>query len=259
MCVIQIIASLLASTKAIYKSAYYIAKNDRPYSDHFGFLELQQLNGVDIGVGLHSRYSAVEIIDHILKEMKCKIIRQILEISGKLSIIFDESTSLGATSTLIVYLKCEVSNELPPYFLFLDLIELPDQKSETVFEHLLNCLNKHGFHDNYLKENLVAFASDGASVMLRKNSGIAKKLVTKYTNIVLWHCMNRRLEWPLNDAVDERQLNECAAQLDQQVKKIGKLLCTRWSGTVLPPCIIIFPHQKMTKVEVRLSKQCTVD
>ncbi|KAJ8884226.1 hypothetical protein PR048_016083 [Dryococelus australis] len=37
------------------------------YSDHFGLLELQQLNGVDIGVGLHLRYNAVEIIDHISK------------------------------------------------------------------------------------------------------------------------------------------------------------------------------------------------
>ncbi|KAJ8885303.1 hypothetical protein PR048_011500 [Dryococelus australis] len=151
-------ASLLASMKAIFKSAYYIAINEGPYSDHFGLLELQQL-GVDIGVGLHLRYSTVEIIDHISKEMISKIIRQILELR------------------CYIYLDClsEVSKELPPSFLFLDLIELPDQKSVTVFEHLLNSLNKHGFHDNYLKENLVALASDGTSVMLGKNSGVAKK------------------------------------------------------------------------------------
>ncbi|KAJ8897992.1 hypothetical protein PR048_003352 [Dryococelus australis] len=207
--------------------AYYIVKNDRPYSDQFGLLELQQLNGVDIGVGLHSRYSAVEIINHISKEMK---------FTGKLSVIIDESTSSGATSTLIVYLKCEVSKELPPSFL-----------------DLLTCLNKHGFHNDYLRENLVVFASAGARVMFWKNSGVAKKLVTKYTNIVLWHCMNHRLELALSDAVDkvsgvnnfkifmdklytlsnnspknQRQLAECAAQLNQQVKKIGKVLRTRW-------------------------------
>ncbi|KAJ8897990.1 hypothetical protein PR048_003350 [Dryococelus australis] len=246
-------ASLSVSTKAIFKSAYYIAKNDRLYSDHFGLSELEQLNGVGIGIGLHSRYSTVEITDHISKEIKSKIIRQILEVSGKMLVNIDESTSLGATSTLIVYMKCEVSKELPPYFLFLDLIELLDQKSEIVFEHLLNCLKKHGFHDDYLKEHLVAFASDGASVMLGKNSGVAKKLVTNYTNIVLWHCMNHRLELTLSDAVEkvsgvnnlkifmdklytlsnnspknQHQLAECAAQLDQQVKKIGKVLSTRW-------------------------------
>ncbi|KAJ8879718.1 hypothetical protein PR048_020326 [Dryococelus australis] len=130
----------------------YIAKNDKPYSDNFGLLELQQLNGLDIGVGLHSRYSAVEIIGHISKEMKN--FRSLRKIVGHY--------------WRIPKLRCYI------YF---------DCLSE--FEHLLNCLNKHGFHDDYLKENLVAFASDGVSEMLRENSGAAKKLVTKYTNFVL--------------------------------------------------------------------------
>lgn len=245
--------SHLASTKSVFRTAYYIAKSDRPYSDHFELLELQKLNGVDIGVGLHSRYSSVEIIDHISKEMKQKVIRQILEISGNISVITDESTTLGAKSTLIVYLKCEVSKEIPPHFLFLDLIELPEQKSETVFELLLNCLNRHGFHDDYLKEHLISFASDGASVMLGKNSGVANKLINKYPNIIIWHCMNHRLELALSDAVDEvtgvnhfqifmdklytlyskspknqRELAACALELDQQMNKIGRILSTRW-------------------------------
>ncbi|KAJ8869373.1 hypothetical protein PR048_030949 [Dryococelus australis] len=217
-----------------------------PYSNHFGLLELQQLNCVDIGVGLHSRYNAVEITDHISKEMKSKIIRHILEIPGELSVIIDESTSLGAISTLIVYLKCGVSKELPPSFLFLDLIELPDQKSETVFEHLLNCLNKHCFHDHYLKENFVAFASVGAT----------------------WHCMNHRLELALNNAVDKvggvnnlqifmNKLNNLYNNSPKNQHQLAELqdglpvhlAQYQWSGRVSPPCIIIFPHQKMTKVE----------
>ncbi|KAJ8876356.1 hypothetical protein PR048_020801 [Dryococelus australis] len=96
----KIIAKAITQT-----SAYYIAKND--ILTILDILELQQLNGVEIGVGLHSRYSAI------------------LEVSGKLYVI-DESTRLGATSTLIVYIKCEVRKEIPPYFLFVDLIELPD-------------------------------------------------------------------------------------------------------------------------------------
>ncbi|KAJ8882970.1 hypothetical protein PR048_014809 [Dryococelus australis] len=250
-------ASLLASTKAIFKSRYYIAKNDTIYFDHVGLLELQQLNAVDVGVGLYSRYSAVEVIDH-------------------------ESTSLGATSTLIVYLKCEVRKELPPSCLFLELIELPDQQSETVFEHLLTCLNKHGFHDDYLKENLVTFASDGASVMLGMNSGVSKKLVTKYANIVLWHCINHRLELALSDAVGEvsgvnnfqifmdklyilynnspknqRQLVVCAAKLDQQVKKIGKgsVVTVIWHS--FASLYNHFSTSKMTKIDARLSEQFT--
>ncbi|KAK9680036.1 hypothetical protein QE152_g39474 [Popillia japonica] len=53
--------SNLESTIKIFRSAYYLAKNDRPFSDHSELLELLKMNGVDIGVGLHSRFSATRI------------------------------------------------------------------------------------------------------------------------------------------------------------------------------------------------------
>lgn len=246
-------ASHLECTIKVFRSAYYLAKNDRPYSDHFELLELQQLNGIDIGIGLHSRFSATEIINHVADEMKKRITQQILKITGKISIIIDECTSLGAKSALIVYLKCETSKELPPNFLFLDLIELPNESADTVLRALLNCLNEHCFCDDYLKENLVAFASDGASVMLGKKSGVAEKLAQNYPNIIPWHCMNHRIELAVSDSVDDvgavnhfqifmdklytlyskspknqRELAKCAHELDLQLNKIGRILGTRW-------------------------------
>lgn len=239
-------AAQLESSKSIFRTAYYISKHDRPYSDHFSLLALQQINGVNIGVGLHSRYSAVEIIQHVSKEMNNRIVKQIKDVSGKVSIIIDESTSLSSKSILIVYLKCEISKELPPNYLFLDLVELSDQKAETVLQCLLRCLHKHGFDSEYLNQHLVAFTSDGASVMLGKRSGVAQKLLSLYPNLIIWHCMNHRLELALADAVDEvggvnhfqifmdklytlysrspmnqRQLADCAGELDQQINKIG--------------------------------------
>lgn len=155
----------LESTRAIFRSAYFIAKNDRPYNDHFNLLELQKLNGVDIGIGLHSRYSAVEIIDHIAKEMKARISNKVKEISGKISIVIDEATSISSKSVLIVYLKCEINKQQDPSTLLLDLVELADQKADSVFGSTVKCLEKYGFDHDYLKENLVSFTSDGASVL----------------------------------------------------------------------------------------------
>lgn len=249
-------AKHLETTKTVFRTAYYLVKNNRPYSDHFDLLELQNINGIDIGVGLHSRTSATEIIDHISDEMKKKVIREIIKISGKISVLIDESTTLGSKSTLIVYLKCEFSKEHSPHFLFLDLIELSElssQTSEVVVESLLSCLKSHGFDDNYLKENLISFASDGASTMLGKRSGVAERLLKMYPGIIVWHCMNHRLELALSDAVDEvgainhfqifmdkiysiysrspknqRELAECASSLEQEIQKIGKILGTRW-------------------------------
>ena len=245
--------SHLKATTAIFRSAYLIAKKDRPYSDHFDNLELQQLNGVDIGHGLHSRYSAAEIIDHVAKDMRKKICKTIIEMGGNISVIIDESTTLSAKTTLIIHLKCETNKNRDPCYLFLDLIELSDQKAETIEHSLLACLNSHGFDDNYLKKHLIAFTSDGASVMLGKKSGVAKRLSDRYPNIIIWHCLNHRLELAVSDAVkdigginhfqafmdklyslysrspqNQRELSECAQQLHQEVAKIGRVLDVRW-------------------------------
>ncbi|KAK4875078.1 hypothetical protein RN001_011500 [Aquatica leii] len=185
--------------------------------------------------------------------MKKKIVKQIQEVNGKISVLIDESSSLGSKSTLIVYLKCEFSKEHLPHYLLLDLVELQDQTSKTVADTLLNCLDKHMFHDEFLKENLVAFASDGASVMLDKKLGVSEILLKKYYNLIVWHCLNHRLELALCEAIDEvgsvnnfqifmgklhslyskstknqRELADCAHELGIEVNKIGKVLGTRW-------------------------------
>ncbi|KAG8180548.1 hypothetical protein JTE90_018168 [Oedothorax gibbosus] len=94
--------SEINETCKVFRTAYFLAKPDRPYSDHFDLLELQQLNGADMAHGLRSRFSATNIIDHVAQEMKLKICKRIIEINGKISILFDESTTLSSKTTLIV-------------------------------------------------------------------------------------------------------------------------------------------------------------
>ncbi|KAG7171321.1 General transcription factor IIH subunit 1-like [Homarus americanus] len=147
--------------------------------------------------------SATDIIKHIAINMKKKICRHIKQIIGKISVLIDDSTSLSIKTALIVYLKCESDKEGDPHFMFLDLIELPDQKAATIAKHLMNCLNNHGFDDSYLKQNLVAFASDGASIMLGVKSGVATILKEHYPDVIIWHCLNHRLELAVGDSVTE--------------------------------------------------------
>lgn len=67
----------------------------------------------------------------------------------------------------------------------LDLIELPNKTADSVFEALLGCLNKYGFDLENLKYNLVAFACDGASVMLGKKSGVVKSYYNSFPTLFL--------------------------------------------------------------------------
>lgn len=136
------------------------------FSDRSKLLELQKLNGEHIG--LHSRFNANGIINYISDEMKNRVIRQIKRISDKISILIDESTSLRDTFILIVYLKCRTRSST--IYLTIDMMsEWLNQTSDYMFEALLGCLKKHGFDYEYLKENFVAFACDGESVMLGRN------------------------------------------------------------------------------------------
>ena len=78
-------------------------------------------------------------------------------------------------------------------------------------------------------------------------------MTKKYPNTILWHCLNHRLELSVSDAIkkenainhfkiffdklyslysrspkNQRELNECSSAVHEQVKKIGRLLDTRW-------------------------------
>ena len=134
----------------------------------------------------------------------------------------------------------------------MELLELSGQSSLIITTTLFNCLNIHGFDDDFLGRNFVSFASDGASVMLGKNSSVSTRLIAKYPKIIVWHCLNHRLELSIHDAINEvtainhfqhffdklyslysrspknqRELRECCQTLEMEVKKIGRILDTR--------------------------------
>lgn len=52
-------------------------------------------------------------------------------------------------------------------------------KSQDITEALLGCLHNNGFDPHYLQEHLLAFACDGASVMLGRKAGVAVQLCSK--------------------------------------------------------------------------------
>jgi hypothetical protein len=240
-------------TTILFRTAYYIAKQDRPYSDYEPLIQLQQLNGIDTGITLHSRYSGSLIIAHIANVMKSTICKQLVERNVKISVLIDESTTVSHLSVLCVYVKASVDGVTDPVFVFLDLIELPNQTADTIARCLLECLSNHGFTRNFLEHNMICFACDGASVMLGRRSGVATLLQVQFPSLIIWHCLNHRLELAVHDTLKEvsatnhfkifidslyslysqspknqRELKEAARELDIVINKIGRILDTRW-------------------------------
>lgn len=240
-------------TCRVFRTAYYIAKQDRPYSDHSDLITLQQLNGLDMDRILHSKTTCTDIIDHIASELRHNLLASLLSQKRCFAVLIDESTSLSRLSCLIVYIRTVLCHDAGPVTFFLDIVELSQTISDGIVSALNQCLTAHGFTDVFLAECWVGIGVDGASVMLGSKSGVVTKFKSLFPRLTSFHCFNHRLELSVSDAVKscsavnyfkifmdalyslysqspkcQRELADCAAEVDVQLNRIGRVFDVRW-------------------------------
>ena len=240
-------------TCRVFRTAYYVAKNDKPYTDHPDLIDLQKANGISVGRVLHSNVVCSDIIDHISTEMKHVLVKKMVALKMLMSVLVDESTALSRSSCLIVYVRATFDHDVGPVTFFLDILSLPATTADGIEMSLMQCLNANGFSDEYLRECFIGLAADGASVMLGKKNGVAAKLKARFPQLLTWHCLNHRLELSVGDAVKscteinqfkifldtlyalysmspkmQRELGECAKEVESQLYRIGRILDVRW-------------------------------
>ena len=238
-------------TERCMRTAYLIAKEDRPYTDYEALINLQCKNGIYMGRTLHSRWSCTEMIDTAKESMVESLIKEIVGKERKISVIIDEATSFSNSSCLVVYLHSIINESAEN--VFLDIIELDGQDADAIYNALLRVLEKNKISHDYLTQHFVAFTSDGASVMQGIYRGVATKLKERYPQIILWHCLNHRLELAVSDTVKavngvnkiesffsrmyslysqspklQRELKEIASNMEVELRKVGRILTTRW-------------------------------
>ncbi|XP_068939594.1 E3 SUMO-protein ligase KIAA1586-like [Petaurus breviceps papuanus] len=246
------------ATVKVFNTVYSLVKCNRPLSDIEGVMELQEEKGVDIGSCLHTRYSATRIAEHIAKEIKTKMFKNIIEENAKICIVIDETSAVSKKRALVIYLQCAVWSAPSPALLFVALKELVSTTAECIFSTLLSALNDCGFHNEYLKANLIAFCSDGANAMLGRRSGVAGKLLENFPKIIIWHCLNHRLQLSLDDSISkiervnhfkmfldkthsiyhqssksQTELETIAKELELEIIKIGRVLGPGWAACSL--------------------------
>ncbi|KAF2888577.1 hypothetical protein ILUMI_17596, partial [Ignelater luminosus] len=177
---------------------------------------------------------ATRIAEQIAKEIKMNIFKNIIKQNAKVCIIIDEASTVSRKSALVIYLNCAVQSAPERVMLFVALKELMSTTAECIFNTLLSTLNDCGFHNEYLKANLIAFCSDGASTMLGRKSGVAAKLLESFSKIIVWHCLNHRLQLSLDDSISEiKHLETVAKELEIKIIKIGRVLGPRWAACSL--------------------------
>ena len=92
-------------TDKIFRTAYKVAKGNQSFNNFEMEIDLQEMNGIDMGCILHSTNACINIVNHISTDMRQKLVKEVVNSKSKMSLMIDESTRLSGKSTLIVYLR----------------------------------------------------------------------------------------------------------------------------------------------------------
>lgn len=137
--------SKFSTTEKVFRTVYKIVKTQRSFVDLPNEIDLQVLNGINMGNILHSDKMCADKALHIESEMKKNICKNIILTKTKISILIDESTNLSKLTILVVVVRTFIE-DFPgePYTFNLDLIELLNTSAEIITKSLLDCLGGHG-------------------------------------------------------------------------------------------------------------------
>jgi hypothetical protein len=188
------------TTSRIFRTAYTICKSNFSFRSNPELVNLQSLNGLDMGKMLYSDHSCKNMLCFVSEEMKKTLASYIIESEEMFSLMFDESTTCSNKSCVILYIRVMYENE-PCNFLF-SVLQLESATGEVVLQAVLNELEAYNINDSVLKKQLVGVATDGAAAMQGCYKGATTLLKKRLgTNIVIVHCMNHKLELAVNDVV----------------------------------------------------------
>ena len=84
-----------------------------------------------MGVGLHSRQTAVKIVDHVANDIKNDIFTKIIAQNLKVCVIIDKVSTISSKPVLIIFLKIEDCDQSPT--ILLDLVELEGHGAESIY------------------------------------------------------------------------------------------------------------------------------
>ena len=75
--------------------------------------------------------------------------------------MIDESTNVSNVQNLIIYIRCEVDNNVHVYFV--GLVPLEVATAAAIFDKLLSFLHDIGFTECVLSKQLIGFCSDSGA------------------------------------------------------------------------------------------------
>ncbi|MCO5575626.1 hypothetical protein L7F22_029428 [Adiantum nelumboides] len=214
------------SMKNLFRVSYFVAKNDLAYAKYVPTLELlRECNTPNIPENMYNNDKAcASFVHYIGKGVELEYIAHIRQ-SPCFGIMIDESTDIALEEHMIVYATYILGNDLKVSFL--DLLKVTDRTSLGLFNSLTKLIVDLGLD----RKTLVSFGSDGASVMVGKKGGVAKRLKDAYPFVTSIHCVAHRTNLCASNTIDDfpfakyvdSTLNEVATLFRKSVARLEKL------------------------------------
>lgn len=166
--------SYLLITAKMFRTVYVINKLSLPFSDHQTVVQLQKLNGIDLGVHHYERSGCYAMTIELSNYFHEILIDNLIENKNPISLIVDDTTDMGNIHYKIVYLQ--TIEDTNPVIYFYKLLETKSESGISGFEALRDAFmseKRVEFHD-YMQNNLIGFASDGAPTNTGRLTGTIK-------------------------------------------------------------------------------------
>lgn len=233
----------------LFNTAYYIAKNERPFSDFNQLCMLQVKNGITLG-------------ETYLNDKRCRefieAIAEIMELEGRdainhfqppfFSLMGDGGTDSSNKDLEVIYVRMLCNGK--PVNKYLKIVELPNGTADGVNASFDQALFKVV---NDWRNGLVSMGSDGASVYTGVHNGVVAKLKQSVPWLLGIHCIAHNLELAIRDCIKDEillsslrdmlqsvykhyhysskalcELRELAEVTGEKIQKPGNLKGTRW-------------------------------
>ena len=182
-----------AKMTSMIRTVYASVRMNAPFNAHATLVNLQKLNGVNLGHRLDNRFDAAEMMMALSRNMHSQLMSYLQESNSVATgLLIDESTDNKNRNYLVVLFQ--IIEQGQPVVVFYKLIPLThDASAQALKRAMLDSWREDNIYD-YMKNSLLGVGTDGASTLTGRVSGLCQLLKQWATNdlVCVW-CMAHRL------------------------------------------------------------------
>ena len=195
--------STLKKLKLLFITCHGMAMKARPFTDIIFQCEMDRAKGLDLGHAYQNPTAAKQFTHFISEAIRINQAEE-LQNAPYISIVIDGATDSARIEQELLYVHYAKLGVVKTTFLGIESVEKAD--AATIFNSIISNFEKNANIDSsLLYKKLVAFASDGASVMTGRKTGLVTRLRNEQPHLIGVHCVNHKLELAYKDVFKNQQ------------------------------------------------------